>query len=81
MEKYSSIKGGLMKKPKQFDGFCRKELSKDEEGRVILEAFTMEELWQMTRKFTKVRKTSNRKEAMKTLAPMFDEIANKRLNN
>lgn len=70
-----------MKKPKQFDELCRKDLMKDGVGKLILEAFTMEELWQMTQKFTKVRKASNKEEAMKTLAPMFDEIANKRLNN
>ncbi len=70
-----------MKRPKQFDELCREHLSKDKEGKVILEAFTMDELWQMTRKFTKVRKASNKEEAMETLAPMFDEIANKRLNN
>lgn len=70
-----------MKRPKQFDKFCRENLKQDEEGRVILEAFTMEELWQMTRKFTKIRKASSREEAIKTLAPYFDEAANKRLNN
>ncbi len=70
-----------MKRPKQFDSLCRQSLMKDEEGKVILEAFTMDELWQMTQKFTKVRKASNRLDAMKTLAPYFDDIANKRLNN
>ena len=71
-----------MKKPKQFDELCREHLSQNEEGKVILEAFTMEELWQMTKKFTKTRKLVGSKvKAMETLAPMFDEIANKRLNN
>ncbi len=71
-----------MKRPKQFDDLCRENLSKDEAGKIILEAFTMEELWQQTRKFTKTRKLlGSRAKTMEVLAPMFDEMANKRLNN
>ena len=72
--------GGVMR-PKQFNGICEEHLNQDEEGRVILEAFTMQELWVMVQKFTKTRKRVGRKKAEELLTEYFNQKANNRLNN
>jgi len=71
----------IPKRPKEFDAICREHLSKDPEGRIILDAFTMQELWEYTCEFRSKRRKFGKNKASEMLQPFFDALAKSRLDN
>ncbi len=71
----------IPKRPKEFDAICRKHLSQDPDGQTIMDAFTMQELWEYTCEFRDKRRKLGKDKACEVLQPFFDALAKARLDN